>query len=209
MRCMAARHLSYGALCQFARQATKGVLRWPDGPRRLPDRLPADWRLHQSAGIPSERLKVGPNYGRPPAPVARDWIDAADKRLRSDSDDLSAWYTVFKTGSRLPHLLCLPAKLDPAGAGSRVLQARDQLAIATGNFFPQTQDMTGDYTRNAVSTRTANHSNVSSQFFSQWDYVFTWPGRLTSGPVPPAIESANAAWTRVLRIMTRAGDVAW
>src|SRR2546429_1910787 len=32
-------------------------------------------------------LKVGPNYGRPPAPVAQDWIDAADKRVRSDPHD--------------------------------------------------------------------------------------------------------------------------
>src|SRR5207244_4418277 len=36
-------------------------------------------------------FKVGPNYGRPPAPVAQDWIDAADVRVRKDSDDLSRW----------------------------------------------------------------------------------------------------------------------
>src|ERR1022692_463731 len=41
-------------------------------------------------------LKVGPNYGRPPAPVVKDWIDAADMRVRKESDDLSTWWTVFK-----------------------------------------------------------------------------------------------------------------
>ncbi len=40
-------------------------------------------------------LKVGPNYGRPQAPVAEKWIEAADKRMRKESDDLSKWWTVL------------------------------------------------------------------------------------------------------------------
>src|SRR5215831_9986586 len=40
-------------------------------------------------------FKVGPNYGRPPAPVARDWIDGDDVRVRKSSDDLSRWWAVF------------------------------------------------------------------------------------------------------------------
>ena len=40
-------------------------------------------------------FKVGPNYGRPPAAVAPDWIDAADRRVRNESDDLSQWWRVF------------------------------------------------------------------------------------------------------------------
>ncbi len=38
-------------------------------------------------------FKVGPNYQKPPAPVAKDWIDADDKRVRSQSDDLSKWWS--------------------------------------------------------------------------------------------------------------------
>src|ERR1019366_5105622 len=34
-------------------------------------------------------FKVGPNYVTPPAPVAHDWIDADDKRMSKDTDDLS------------------------------------------------------------------------------------------------------------------------
>src|SRR6266403_4774177 len=48
------------------------------------------WREYIHNGF-----KVGPNYGRPPAPVAKDWIDAADARVRKDPDDLSRWWTVF------------------------------------------------------------------------------------------------------------------
>ena len=50
-------------------------------------------------------LKVGPNYCRPPAPVAQDWIDAADVRVRKDDDDLSQWWTVF-TDPVLDSLVC-------------------------------------------------------------------------------------------------------
>src|SRR5712691_2342594 len=92
-------------------------------------------------------LKVGPNYGRPPAPMARDWIDAAGKRVRPDSENLSAWYPAFKNPV-LDSIVCsaYQQNLTLREAGSRVLQARAQLAIATGAFFPQRQDMTGDYT---------------------------------------------------------------
>ena len=34
-------------------------------------------------------FKVGPNYCPPGAPVADNWIDATDKRVRTESDDLS------------------------------------------------------------------------------------------------------------------------
>jgi hypothetical protein len=48
------------------------------------------WREYIENGF-----KVGPNYGKPPAPVAKDWIDADDQRVRKQSDDLSQWWTVF------------------------------------------------------------------------------------------------------------------
>src|SRR5713101_6797469 len=160
-------------------------------------------------------LKVGPNYGRPPSPVARDWCGAADKRVRSDSDDLSAWYTVFKDPV-LDSLICsaYQQNLTLREAGSRVLQARDQLAIAVGAFSPQTQDITGDYTRNAVSTKVANRSNVSSQFFSQWDYGFHLAWELDFwGRFRRAIESANASLDASVEdydgvLVTLLGDVA-
>ena len=37
-------------------------------------------------------FKVGPNYCRPAAPVAQDWIDAADARVNSSPDDLRCWW---------------------------------------------------------------------------------------------------------------------
>src|SRR5947209_5206617 len=118
-------------------------------------------------------FKVGPNYGRPPAPVAPDWIDAADVRVRKESDDLSRWWTVF-TDPVLDSLICsaYQQNLTLRQAGMRVLEARAQQGIAVGNFFPQKQHATGDYTRFAVSTEIANRSNITKRFYAQWDYGF-------------------------------------
>ena len=95
-------------------------------------------------------FKVGPNYCRPPAPAAENWIDAADVRVRNENDDLRRWWTVFNDPV-LNALVCdaYLQNLTLRQAGCRVLQARAQQAIAVGNFFPQTQQATGDYRRYA------------------------------------------------------------
>ena len=120
-------------------------------------------------------FKVGPNYGRPAAPVENSWIDGDDVRIRKESDDLSKWWTVFKDPT-LDSLICLAYQqnLTLREAGFRVLQARAQLAIDVGNLFPQTQQMTGDYTRNALSEETANSQffTTRKRWFGQWDYGF-------------------------------------
>ena len=141
------------------------------------------WREYIHNGF-----KVGPNYYRPPVPVAPRWIDAADVRVRSESDDLSRWWAVFNDPI-LDSLVCFAyhQNLSLRAAGMRVLQARAQLAIDTGNLFPQTQTFTGDFKWNAISTKTANNFlelNFPSpglpgftfptfkRWFGQWDLGF-------------------------------------
>jgi NodT family efflux transporter outer membrane factor (OMF) lipoprotein len=121
-------------------------------------------------------LKVGPNYQKPPAPVAKTWIDAADKRVRPESDDLSKWWTVFNDPV-LNSLVCMASRqnLTLRQAGFQVLLARAQRNIAVGNLFPQTQQATGDHTSNAISFEDANRNNsatFASRFFPQWDFGF-------------------------------------
>src|SRR5437870_5228596 len=72
-------------------------------------------------------FKVGPNYVQPPAPVAPNWIDAADVRVRKDSDDLSQWWKVFNDPV-LDDLICHAYRqnISLREAGFRVLQARAQ-----------------------------------------------------------------------------------
>ena len=88
-------------------------------------------------------FKVGPNYATPPAPVAATWIDAADKRVRPETEDLSKWWTVFNDPA-LDALICLAYRqnLTLRQAGAQILAARAQRNIAIGNLFPQTQQAT-------------------------------------------------------------------
>jgi NodT family efflux transporter outer membrane factor (OMF) lipoprotein len=108
-------------------------------------------------------LKVGPEYVTPPAPVAPDWIDAADQRVRTDNDDLAGWWTVLD--NPLLNRLMIDAyrqNLTLREAGFRVLAARAQLGITTGQFFPQVQDASGAYTR----------FGLGQDYFSQWNFGF-------------------------------------
>jgi NodT family efflux transporter outer membrane factor (OMF) lipoprotein len=134
---------------------------------------------------PSEYLhngfKVGPNYCPPSAPVADNWIDAADKRVRSESDDLSQWWHVFNDPV-LDGLIseAYRQNLTLREAGFRVLAARAQLGIAIGNLFPQQQYASGDFTHTTFSTETANNIVDIGQGlglpvrrnFGQFDYGF-------------------------------------
>jgi NodT family efflux transporter outer membrane factor (OMF) lipoprotein len=97
-------------------------------------------------------FKVGPNYVEPPAAVASGWIDATDVRVRSDTDDLSQWWTVFNDPV-LNDLICnaYNQNLTLREAGYRVLQARADYGVAVGEIFPQTQNINGNYTRSATS----------------------------------------------------------
>lgn len=116
-------------------------------------------------------FKVGPNYQRPPTPVAVNWIDASDKRVRTEEGDLSKWWTVFNDPV-LNDLICdaYHQNLTLRQAGFRVLEARAQLGIAIGTFFPQTQAMTGNFLREASS----GEINAGKQtFFSRWNLGFT------------------------------------
>src|SRR5690348_7012131 len=120
-----------------------------------------------SAGCTSFRdyvhngFKVGPDYHPPGAPLAPAWIDAADRRVHGETDDLAGWWTIFND----PVLNDLIAQANSQNltlrqAGMRILQSRAQLNFTVGNFFPQTQTATGAYRRIGAGTA----------FFDQWNF---------------------------------------
>ena len=161
-------------------------------------------------------FKVGPNYHKPLAPVAEDWIDARDIRLNHGSDDMSQWWKVFHDPV-LDRLICSAyhQNLTLKQAGFRVLEARAQLGITVGNIFPQTQNMTGSYEREAVSQEAANRSlGTAKQFFSQWNYGFNLAWELDFwGRFRRAIESDKAFLNASVEgydavLVTLLGDVA-
>jgi NodT family efflux transporter outer membrane factor (OMF) lipoprotein len=160
-------------------------------------------------------FKVGPNYGRPPAPVAREWIDADDQRVRSESDDLSAWWTVFNDPA-LDSLICMAyhQNLTLRQAGFRVLEARAQRNIDAGNLFPQTQQATGEYTRNGISREIASTSNLGKRWFDQWQYGFNLSWEIDFwGKFRRTVEADNATLDASVEnyddaLVTLLGDVA-
>jgi NodT family efflux transporter outer membrane factor (OMF) lipoprotein len=128
-------------------------------------------------------FKVGPNYHRPPALVADHWIDATDQRLRNEHDNLCTWWQVMNDPVLNQMMIdAYQQNLTLREAGWRVLQARAQLGIAIGNWFPQRQDATGSYRRIAAG----------QNYFSQWNFNFNLAWELDFwGRFRRAIQSAE------------------
>jgi NodT family efflux transporter outer membrane factor (OMF) lipoprotein len=161
-------------------------------------------------------FKVGPNYGRPAAPVARDWIDANDAHVRRDEQEQARWWSVFHDPA-LDALICTAYRqnLTLREAGFRILEARAQLGIDTGNLFPQTQDAAGAYRHSEASRENGGggggggsrfSNNVNFGFNMAWELDF-W------GRFRRAIESDSASLDASVELydaalLTLLGDVA-
>lgn len=147
------------------------------------------WRDYVHNGF-----KVGPNYLRPAAPVAPNWIDAHDARLESDESDLQYWWVVFNDPT-LNALVdnAVQQNLSLREAGFRVLQARAARGIAAGALFPQQQDAGGGYSRIGMSRASANSDFIPQRFYDQWDAGFNLAWELDFwGRFRRAIEAADA-----------------
>lgn len=108
-------------------------------------------------------LKVGPNYCPPQAMIADHWIDADDKRLNINEHNFADWWKVLD--DPLLNRLMVTAyrqNLTLRQAGYRILAARAQLGIATGQFFPQQQTASGSYFRRGIA----------DNYFDQWSFGF-------------------------------------
>jgi NodT family efflux transporter outer membrane factor (OMF) lipoprotein len=156
-------------------------------------------------------FKVGPNYCRPPAPVAQEWIEATNPRV--ENRHLQDWWVVFQDDT-LNRLIgtAYDQNLTLRAAGTRILEARAQQAIAVGNIFPQTQEATASYSRVRLSPNMANNpaalspvlannpaaslipnSEVPTNSFSAWTTGFNLSWELDFwGRFRRAIETANA-----------------
>jgi len=159
--------------------------------------------------------KVGPNYKRPPVPVAEKWIDSDDVRVRSTEFDDSQWWTLFNDPI-LNDLVqnAYKQNLTLKEAGYRVLQNRAKLGISIGELFPQTQDMNGSQTRNGVSSAVANRQFTPETYYNQSNYGFNLAWELDFwGRFRRSIESARGELDASVEnyddvLVTLIGDVA-
>jgi len=187
-------------------------------PRGLTRLMPAVVLLLQCGGC-----LVGPDFSEPPAPVASKWLESNDPSVisspvvptgqRADWD----WWTVFHDPvlDRLIQV-AYEQNLSLVSAGTRVLEARAQLGVAIGEFYPQLQQGKGSiiYDRPSHADPTANPlTGVLPNFWRDtlgltvnWELDF-W-GRFRRG-----IESADAAYLASIAgydqvLVTLLGDVA-
>ncbi|HEV3257189.1 MAG TPA: efflux transporter outer membrane subunit [Gemmataceae bacterium] len=161
-------------------------------------------------------FKVGPNYCPPPAPVAEEWIEATDAHVQNRH--LQDWWRVFEDPGLNSFInQAYDQNLTLRIAGTRVLEARAQQAIAVGTIFPQAQQATGQYSRVGLSRNMANNpaainqvlaqgfsnnpallssipaSEIPTSWFSDWSAGFNLSWELDFwGRFRRAIESANA-----------------
>ena len=190
---------------EFARRVVKlrridATLRWPQYVGLMPILVLALAVLSGCCHVPGGRcrdwwqngFKVGPNYSRPPAPVASEWIDYADPRVKSEEQQLCHWWTVFNDPT-LNTLIqtAYQQNLTLRVAGARILEARAQLGIARGNLFPQDQFAFGEYSRIKLSENVANPP--ISAWFSEWTFGVSGSWELDFwGRYRRAIEAADA-----------------
>jgi NodT family efflux transporter outer membrane factor (OMF) lipoprotein len=144
----------------------------------------------------SNGFKVGPNYCPPGANVAESWIEASDPHVIAGQRDNACWWTAFGDPT-LDQLVAAASQqnLTLKVAGFRILEARAERGIAEGNLFPQQQDMTAQYSRNAMSATaypfnfftlpTYSYDNWSTGLDAAWELDF-W------GRFRRAIEAADA-----------------
>lgn len=97
-------------------------------------------------------FKVGPNYCKPAAPIANEWIDYEDPRVVSAPQNHWAWWRNFNDPV-LDQLVQRASQqnLTLREAGFRVMEARALRAYTVGNLFPQSQTALGSYSRQMLS----------------------------------------------------------
>jgi NodT family efflux transporter outer membrane factor (OMF) lipoprotein len=100
---------------------------------------------------------VGPDYIKPQVPETTKWMDQEDPRVKTKPTDISQWWTVFNDPVLNDLIeMAVQQNLTLQIAGIRILEARAQLGIATGNLYPQSQQVRGGYTASSLSENTAN-----------------------------------------------------
>jgi len=112
---------------------------------------------------PLAACEVGPNFATPKAPVANQWLESGNPSVRTGHQEYEHWWTVYNdpTLNRLTDL-AYHQNLTLLAAGTRVLEARAQLGVAIGEFYPQTQQLRGGVGYNQASAADLSVSSSST-----------------------------------------------
>jgi NodT family efflux transporter outer membrane factor (OMF) lipoprotein len=126
--------------------------------------------------------KVGPEYRLPWVSVPQDWSQQHHPSLKGDVADLTNWWNHFNDPA-LNHLVAQAEtqNLTLREAGQRILEAQARRNVVAGNLYPQTQSVSGGYSKSRLSSQTAN--------------FFTFPGVFDTDVNPENwLLGMNLAW---------------
>jgi len=136
---------------------------------------------------------VGPEFTTPESEVAASWVEASDPRVQTGDPVDVLWWKVFND-PLLDRLVELAYANNPTieAAGVNVLQARAALGVATGDLYPQQQNIGGEYGINRNSDPTGTdvpvvtdaYQNVRFGASTSWE-IDLW------GKFRRAIQSAD------------------
>lgn len=159
---------------------------------------------------------VGPDYRSPTAPAAAKFLEANQPTVETKRQEYEAWWRVFHDPvlDRLVEI-AYNQNLGLVAAGTRVLQARAELGVAIGDFYPQSQQATSSliFLKQSHADPTAAAESIGTGFWRaslgatiDWELDF-W------GKFRRAIQSADAAYLASIAsyddtLVTLLGDVA-
>lgn len=132
-------------------------------------------------------VRVGPPHKPPAAQEYTDWMQDKNSRIIQAEDNTTTWSSVFDD-PRLQRLIDIASAQNYTlkKAAWRIGEARALLQIATGEFFPQTQQAFGSWesiriSKNAPNARFADKTfrNALLGFTVSWELDF-W-GRFRNG----------------------------
>jgi outer membrane protein TolC len=167
-------------------------------------------------GLSCSGCLVGPDYKPPEVTTAANYLEANQPSVDTKRSEYEGWWQVYHDPvlDRLIEI-AYEQNLTLVAAGTRVLQARAELGVAIGEFYPQTQEVTGSliYARPSHADPTATPQSQFSNFWRAslgasigWELDF-W------GKFRRAIQSADAAYLASIAayddtLVTLLGDVA-
>ena len=159
---------------------------------------------------------VGPDYKSPAVLVANQYLEAHQPSVDTRREQYEAWWRVFHDPvlDQLIHI-AYQQNLSLVAAGTRVLQARAELGVAIGEFYPQSQQATSSliYLRPSHTdpiippqAQVSGFWHASLSATVEWELDF-W------GKFRRAIEAADAAYLGSIAsyddaLVTLLGDVA-
>jgi NodT family efflux transporter outer membrane factor (OMF) lipoprotein len=160
---------------------------------------------------------IGPDFLRPASKVSAQWLEADDHRVDATPATYREWWKAFNDPV-LENLIQtayqqnLPLRI----AGVRVFEARAQLGIAIGEFFPQTQQAIGSTNFNRISETSPqlvsptgiglSYMQAQLGLGASWELDFWGKYRRAIQSADANLLSSIAAYDNVLVALT--GDVA-